>query len=113
MDRKSSIALAVLGFVFAANAAAADGNAEAGRQKASMCMGCHGIDGYRLTFPEVYQVPKIGGQHASYLVKALQGYKTGSRNNATMRAIASSLTDQDMADLAAYYGSAEVKTAGK
>jgi len=113
MDRKSSIALAVLGFAFAANAAAADGNAEAGRQKASMCMGCHGIEGYRLTFPEVYQVPKLGGQHAAYIAKALQGYKAGSRNNATMRAIASSLTDQDMADLAAYYGSAEVKTAGK
>jgi cytochrome c553 len=113
MDRKSSIALAVLGFAFAANAAAAEGNAQAGRQKASMCMGCHGIEGYRITFPEVYQVPKIGGQHPAYLVKALQGYKTGSRSNATMRAIASSLTDQDMADLAAYYGAAEVKTAGK
>ena len=90
MDRKSSIALAVLGFAFAANAAAADGNAQAGRQKASTCMGCHGIEGYRITFPEVYQVPKLGGQHSAYLVKALQGYKAGARNNATMRAIATS-----------------------
>lgn len=119
MDCRSSIALAVLGVAFAATAAAAEGNAQpggnaqAGRQKASMCMGCHGIEGYRITFPEVYHVPKIGGQHPAYIVKALQGYRSGARSNQTMRAIATSLSDQDMADLAAYYGGADAKTAGK
>lgn len=113
MNRTSSIALAVLGVAFGATAAAADGNSEAGRLKSSMCIGCHGIEGYRISFPEVYQVPKLGGQHAAYIVKALHGYKAGSRNNQTMRAIASSLSDQDMADLAAYFGSADVQMAGK
>ena len=59
--------------------------------------------GYRTAYPEVYTVPKLGGQHAQYIVSALQGYKSGARKNATMRAIASSLSDQDMADLAAYF----------
>lgn len=80
-------------------------DAAAGRGKTSMCAGCHGIEGYRWAYPEVYHVPKLGGQHAGYLIKALQGYKNGSRNHPTMRAIAASLTDADIADLAAYYAS--------
>lgn len=80
-------------------------DAVAGRAKTSMCAGCHGIEGYRWAYPEVYHVPKLGGQHAGYLIKALQGYKNGSRNHPTMRAIAASLTDADIADLAAYYAS--------
>ena len=65
------------------------------------------------TFPEVYSVPKIGGQHAAYIVKALQAYKSGERAHPSMRAIAAGLSDQDMADLAAYYASDPVKSARK
>ncbi|NMG63456.1 cytochrome c [Azoarcus indigens] len=83
---------------------AAEGNAEAAKGKISMCIGCHGIPGYRTSFPEVYPVPKLGGQHPEYIVRALQAYKSGARSHPTMRGIAGGLSDQDMADLAAYYG---------
>jgi cytochrome c553 len=80
------------------------GNAEAGKTKLAMCIGCHGIAGYKTAYPEVYHVPKIYGQQQAYIVKALQAYKTGERNHPSMRGIARGLTDADMADLAAYYG---------
>ena len=106
------IAGAVL--MFAATATvAADGNAANGKAKTALCEGCHGIDDYRTAYPAVYHVPKLGGQHAGYMVKALQAYKSGERSHPTMRAIAAGLTDQDMADLAAYYAASDVKTAGK
>jgi len=79
------------------------GDAKAGETKNAMCIGCHGIQGYQASFPEVYKVPKISGQSAKYLVAALNEYKKGERKHPTMRAIADSLTDQDMADLAAHY----------
>ena len=90
------------------SAIAAEGSAEAAREKVSMCMGCHGIPGYRSTFPTVYHVPKLGGQHAAYIVKALKAYQSGARSHPTMRGIAEGLSEQDMADLAAYY-SAQAK----
>ncbi|MGH8746633.1 MAG: c-type cytochrome, partial [Burkholderiales bacterium] len=79
------------------------GNAAAGKTKTSMCIGCHGIVGYRTAYPEVYPVPKIGGQQAAYIVSALKEYKSGARWHPSMRAIAGSLREQDMADLAAYF----------
>jgi cytochrome c553 len=68
-----------------------------------MCIGCHGIPDYKASFPEVHRVPKIAGQNAPYITAALGEYKKGSRHHPTMRAIAASLTDQDVADLAAFY----------
>ncbi len=91
------------GLFAAAGAAFAAGNPEQGKLKNSMCIGCHGIQGYRTAFPEVYPVPKIAGQHADYIVAALKGYKDGSRSHPSMNGIAASLTEQDMQDLAAYY----------
>jgi cytochrome c553 len=82
------------------------GNAAAGSQKTQMCIGCHGIPGWRTAFPEVYKVPKLGGQHEAYLAKALQEYRSGARSHPSMRAIATSLSDKDIADLAAYYAAA-------
>jgi cytochrome c553 len=73
-------------------------------QKIAMCIGCHGIPGYKTAFPEVYHVPKIAGQQPAYIVAALKAYKTGERSHPSMRGISASLTEQDMADLAAYYG---------
>jgi cytochrome c553 len=79
------------------------GDAKAGAGKNSMCIGCHGIQGYQSSFPEVYKVPMISGQNAAYISAALHEYKKGGRKHPTMRGIADSLTDQDIADLAAYY----------
>ncbi len=94
-------------------ALSAEGNPAAGKGKSAMCAGCHGIPGYKTAFPVTYSVPKIGGQHAAYIVKALQGYKNGDRTHPSMRAIAAGLTDQDMADVAAYYASTAVQSASK
>jgi cytochrome c553 len=87
------------------------GNADNGRQKASMCVGCHNIPGYKTAFPAVYSVPKIDGQHGAYIVSALRAYKSGERTHPSMRAVAASLSDQDMADLAAFYASGPTKSA--
>lgn len=77
------------------------------------CMGCHGIPGYRNTYPS-YRVPKLGGQHPEYLVIALQGYKNETRPHKTMHAQASTLSDQDMKDVAAFFSSeGTVKTPEK
>src|SRR3989449_9177171 len=73
------------------------------RHKTAMCVGCHGIPGYKTAFPEVYHVPKIAGQQPAYLINALKAYRSGERSHPSMRGIAASLSDQDMADLAAYY----------
>ena len=81
----------------------AQGDAAAGKNKTAMCAGCHGIAGFRTAYPETYHVPMIGGQNAGYIVNALKAYKAGDRQHPTMKAIAASLTEQDMADLAAYY----------
>ena len=83
--------------------AAADADS-AHRNKTAMCIGCHGIPGYRTAYPAVYHVPKIAGQQPAYLVNALKAYKSGERWHPSMRGIAASLSEQDMADLAAYYG---------
>ena len=79
------------------------GNAQAGAGKAEMCIGCHGIVRYQASFPSVYKVPMIGGQSAKYIVSALTAYQKDERKHPSMRAIAQSLTEQDMADLAAFY----------
>lgn len=81
----------------------AQGDAAAGKNKTAMCGGCHGIAGFRTAYPETYRVPKLGGQNAGYIVNALKAYKAGDRQHPTMKAIAASLSEQDMADLAAYY----------
>jgi cytochrome c553 len=88
-----------------AQAPASAGNAQAATSKISMCTGCHGIPGYKTVYPHVYYVPMINGQQPVYIVNALHAYKSGARSHPSMRAIAQSLSEQDMADLAAYYSS--------
>jgi cytochrome c553 len=88
---------------FTAYAQEIKGDAKAGGQKIAMCIGCHGIHGYQASFPEVYRVPMISGQNAKYIVSSLNAYKKGERKHPTMRGIADSLSEQDMADLGAYY----------
>jgi cytochrome c553 len=106
MMKLANIAVALSFGIAAAAASAQDakpGDAAAGKKKADMCIGCHGIPGYQASFPEVYKVPKIAGQNGKYIVAALTGYKKGERKHPSMRGIAGSLSDQDMADLAAYF----------
>jgi cytochrome c553 len=93
---------AAMSFVAASPAALAQ-DAAAGEKKAAMCIGCHGIPGYQASFPEVHKVPMISGQNGKYIAAALAAYKKGERKHPTMQSIAKSLSDQDMADLAAFY----------
>jgi cytochrome c553 len=95
--------LAVAALCVSPLALAVEGNAEAARDKVAMCIGCHGIPGYQTAFPKTYKVPLIGGQYPEYIVSALQAYKSGDRKHPSMNGIAASLTEQDMADIAAYY----------
>ena len=81
-----------------------NGDAEAAKNKVSMCIGCHGIPGYKTAYPVVYHVPKLVGQQPLYIVNALKAYKSGARSHPSMVGIAASLSEQDMADLAVYYG---------
>ena len=89
----------------AAPATPAAGNAspKSLEAKVAMCIGCHGIVGYKSSFPEVYRVPQIAGQTAQYIAAALNAYKTGDRKHPTMRGIAETLTEQDIKDIAVYY----------
>lgn len=86
-----------------AHAQGVKGNVKAGAGKVAMCIGCHGIHGYKSSFPEVYHVPKIAGQNAKYIAAALEGYKKGDRKHPSMRGIAQSMSEQDIADVAVYY----------
>jgi cytochrome c553 len=94
-----------------ANAQDIKGDAQAGAKKNAMCIGCHGINGYHTGFPEVYHVPKLSGQSAAYLVSALNAYKSGERKHPSMGTMALSLSNKDMADLAAYYESTGLASA--
>ena len=86
-----------------AQQAAPVGDPKEAHKKIAMCEGCHGIPGYKTAYPSVYHVPKLGGQSPTYISNALHAYKAGQRKHPSMRGIAASLSDQDIADLAAYY----------
>ena len=96
-------ALAVASVTALSHAQEAKGDVEAGKQKIAMCIGCHGIPGYQASFPEVHKVPMISGQSAKYISAALVAYQKGERKHPTMRGIAESLSEKDIADVSAYY----------
>jgi cytochrome c553 len=118
MPNRLSVALLSATLAFAAGAqektAAPRVNAPAQKDHAAygarmesqhaICIGCHGIPGYKTAFPEVYHVPRIAGQQPAYIISALKAYKAGQRSHPSMRGVAASLTEDDMAALAAYYG---------
>ena len=89
--------------------AAHAGNPAAGKEKARACAACHGPDGNSAAA----DFPKLAGQHYDYIVKALHDYKAGERTHPSMRAIAASLNDRDMADLAAFYATEPTKSASR
>lgn len=100
---KASLTVGLFGAVTVGGAAIA-GDAAAGREKAETCLGCHGIPDYVNVYP-TYHVPKIGGQHEEYLIAALKAYRSKTRSHGTMQANAGSLSDEDIADIAAYFAS--------
>ena len=100
---RSLSALVVACATSAAFAQAPAAGATTVEAKAAMCMGCHSIPGYQSSFPEVHRVPMISGQNAKYIISALTAYKNGDRKHPTMRGIGAGLSDQDMADIAAFY----------
>ena len=97
---RGSIALSALAIIASAQAA---GDPAAGRKAAVQCQACHGLDG-KAKIPEA---PNLAGQTEPYLAKALGDYRTGERKNEVMALVAPKLSDQDIADLAAYYASLE------
>jgi len=108
MIKKVLGAIVLAALSSATNAA---GDPEAGRVKANTCMGCHGIPNYTNVYP-TYRVPKLGGQSEGLIVAALQEYKSGDRPHKTMHAQAASMSDQDMADIAAFLAHAPVNKDG-
>jgi len=101
---KHSIQTLLISFLVAMpGLALAKGNPAAGQQKAATCEACHGKDGKSID----PNYPNLGGQHYSYLVKALSDYRSGNRTNAIMASFAANLTNQDIEDLAAWYASQE------
>jgi cytochrome c553 len=102
--RKAIAGYALLALL-AAPAMAAEGNADNGKIKVYTCTGCHGIPNYNNAYPN-YRVPKIHAQNEAYLIVALTAYKNGERDHPTMRAQGESLSEQDIADIAAYLSQA-------
>lgn len=111
MKRKTLLTLIAMGSYALFNAsqvlAQEGGDAEAGKYAFATCSGCHAIPGYTNTYP-TYRVPRLGGQHAEYIVNALKAYKSEERNHDTMHANAADLTDQDMANIAAFLAGFEL-----
>ncbi len=79
------------------------GDPKKAHNRIAMCEGCHGIPGYKTAYPQVYHVPMLGGQQVAYIAAALHAYKSGQRSHPSMRGIAASLSDEAIADVAAYY----------
>ena len=104
------LALAAVCGAFGAQDAQAAGDAARGKTLGYTCLGCHGVDGYKNAYP-TYSVPKLSGQHPGYIVQALKAYKSGERGHGTMHAHASSMSDQDMEDIAAYFAGTPIKSA--
>lgn len=104
MKKLISLLSAVLAVCAATTSTSASAqNVAAGEKKVAMCIGCHGIPGYKASFPELHQVPKISGQNAGYIAAALKAYRVGERKHPTMDSIAASLSDDDIQNIAAYY----------
>jgi cytochrome c553 len=96
----------------AAPAPALKGDPKRGKAISYTCLGCHGIEGYKNAYP-MYSVPRLKGQHPEYLAEALHGYRDGDRSHLTMHAQASTLSDQDIADIAAYFAGTPLTAGGK
>ena len=114
-ERRGVFFAAIAGIAFAGTAAAQQagpGDARRGKEMSYTCLGCHGIDGYKNAYPD-YSVPKLQGQHAEYIVAALHGYRDGDRAHLTMHSEASTLSEQDIADIAVYFAGKPLEAGAK
>lgn len=111
MNKKPLVILLAACGLLPLSAVQAAGDVEAGKAKFYTCIGCHGIEDYSNVYP-TYKVPKVGGQSAVYIESALKAYRDGQRSHPTMQGQARSLSDQDIADIAAYLAQTTVTTAG-
>jgi cytochrome c553 len=93
-------------------AATLKGDPHHGKLISYTCLGCHGIDDYKNAYP-MYSVPKLEGQNPEYLATALHGYRDGDRSHITMHDQAETLSDQDIADIAAYFAGTPLTPGGK
>ncbi len=105
MTAKLVAALSLVAALGWTSSALAAGSKEAGQAKAATCSACHGMDGNSLN-PEW---PNLAGQGEAYIVRQLQAFKAGQRQNVLMSPMAAILSDEDMADLAAYFSSQTVR----
>ena len=103
-----AITMATALFFGATMASAQSGDAANGEKLSQTCLGCHGAPGLRNPGP-VYAIPMVGGQHAEYIIASLKAYKSKERGHKTMQAQAANLSDQDMADIAAFFAAMEGK----
>src|SRR3979409_962374 len=108
----AAIAVGTLAGTAWAQEPAAQGDAKHGKAISYTCLGCHGVEGYKNAYP-MYSVPKLEGQNPETLAAALQGYKSGDRSHLTMHSQASTLSDQDIADIAAYFAGKPLVSKGK
>jgi cytochrome c553 len=109
--RPSLLALSLCALAASAQAYA-EGDAERGEVFAYTCHGCHGIPNYKNAYPS-YSVPKLGGQHAAYMVVALKAYASQERPHPTMYSHAATMSEQDMADIAAYLEGTPIQAGGE
>jgi len=100
----STMLIGAFGAAHAQSTKSLKGDKEAGRTFIYTCAGCHGVPGYQNAYP-TYHVPRIAGQNEQYLITALHEYKSGKRKHPTMNAQAESMSDQDIANIAAYLSS--------
>jgi cytochrome c553 len=107
MSVRSLMAVVVLGLVVSVSAEAA-GDPARGKTLGYTCLGCHGIENYKNVYP-TFAVPRLRGQLPEYIASALKEYKKGDRSHATMHAHASTLSDQDIEDVAAYLAGVPIK----
>jgi cytochrome c553 len=116
VQRRGVLLAAIAAMPFAGTAmaqqAAAPGDATRGKVVSYTCLGCHGIDGYKNAYPN-YSVPALRGQHPEYIATALHGYRDGDRAHLTMHSEASTLSEQDIADIASYFGREPLAAGGK
>lgn len=101
---RTGLATALLGL--ALQPAHSEGDADAGRRKAETCLGCHASPTAHNVYP-TYRIPKVGGQHAAYVISALKDYREGVRPHPTMQANAWNLSDQDIEDIAAFFAASK------
>lgn len=95
-----------IAMMVAAGTAQAEGNAEAGKARSMACMACHGADGNSPVSTAPGSIwPKLAGQHPKYIEKQLREFKTQVRKDPIMNGMAMPLTDEEIANLAAYYSS--------